>query len=210
MIVDEIRERPILFSGPMIKAIFAGRKTQTRRVVLPQPKPDGDYWIWQSNKLDAGYCHTQREAMQRLMAGVCPYGRPGDTLWVRETWARTRVLGRPWYAYRAADTRTDYGGPWKPAIHMPREACRLRLHIKAVRAERLHDITFDDAMAEGMPDYRKLIESECQHGETADRCARRLEWPQREYRLLWDQLNAERGFGWKENPFVYVVEFVPL
>jgi hypothetical protein len=200
MILDEIRERPILFSGAMIEAIFAGRKTQTRRVVTPQPTIDkvcweSENWIWVSKKLDAGYCHTQREPMQRLMAGVCPYGKPGDTLWVREAFARTRVLGRPITVFRAADTRTDYGGPWKPGIHMPRDVCRLRLHVKAVRAERLHDITEVDADAEGCgpaqfdPHARPAIAK---------------------YRALWDSLNAARGFRWLDNPFVYVVEFVRL
>ena len=78
-------ERPILFSGPMVRAILAGTKTQTRRVVKPQPEQDARGWIWRSKKLDAGYCHTNAEAMVRLMEKRSPYGQPGDRLWVRET-----------------------------------------------------------------------------------------------------------------------------
>lgn len=193
-------ERPILFSGPMVDAIFAGRKTQTRRAVR-WPFKD---WPLEEELDNLG---DMQSLYVRGKAVACPYGIPGDRLWVREAWARTRVHGAEWHVYRAADNRTDYGGPWKPGIHMPRAACRLKLEVTDMRCERLQGITYEDALAEGAADYRPLIESECQDGETPDQCARRLEWPQRSYRQLWDSLNAKRGYGWDKDPWVWVVEF---
>lgn len=132
-----MKERPIIFSGPMVRSILADQKTQTRRVIR---NPERLTW--------------------------CPYGAPGggDTLWVRETWAYPRdtcsVCGDLVYGddcrcgdcasgpilYRATDT---YDGPWKSSIHMPRWASRITLEITRVRCERLWEITEEDAIAEG-------------------------------------------------------------
>jgi len=174
------RERPILFSGPMIRAILAGRKTMTRRVVKPQPEvrgtmhnPEGaPAWYWKSPKLDAGYCHTGEEPMRRLMATRSPYGIPGDRLWVRETWGPVDFMvgveleDPVCVGYQADETARRHGHRgssaldtyawnwakvrWRPSIHMPRWASRLTLEVTGVRVERLQAITDADARAEGV------------------------------------------------------------
>jgi hypothetical protein len=130
------RERPILFSGPMVRALLDGTKTQTRRVL----KPGGDY----------------RQDLVAPADGVpsrCRFGAPGDRLWVRETWACNPYDDALWY--RATDQLPDKAeyGPlkWRPSIFMPRAASRITLVITGVRVERLQDITRGDAMAEGCP-----------------------------------------------------------
>ena len=206
-----MKERQILFSGPMVRAILEDRKTQTRRVVANQPEKDkvcheGDYWIWRDRKLDAGYCHTQRRPMERLMEPLCPYGVPGDRLWVRETLKTHGHFGFPLgdrpqvrredrariWSY-AADNVPDHTGS-VPSIHMPRWACRLVLDITAIRVERVQEISEDDAKAEGVEQYVT--------GPHWDQDRYRPS-----YRELWDSLNAKRGFGWATNPWVWVVEF---
>ena len=117
--IEQVKERPILFSGEMVRAILDGRKTQTRRVVKPQPPPLG------------GFVKN-------------PYGQPGDRLWVRETWALDDK-----YYYRADGAVGDRCGKWKPSIHMPRAASRITLEITGVRVERLQEITISDIYAEG-------------------------------------------------------------
>ena len=146
-----MRERPILFSAPMVRAILAGTKTQTRRV-----------------------CKGQRELsnVHDFQIDRCPYGQLGDRLWVRETWLRHSVNVPNDYLYRADHPDDGTIGPahggWKPSIHMPRWASRITLEITDVRVERLQDISARDAWAEGItpsPDvdpyheYRDLWES---------------------------------------------------
>jgi hypothetical protein len=161
-----MNERPILFSGEMVRAILEGRKTQTRRVIKPQ--------------LRINY--------------KCPYGQPGDRLWVRETWQcfkpNTEEIINPntvnirALAYRATN---EWRGKWRPSIHMPRWASRITLEITAVRVERLQDIGEVDAMREGDPT--------CENTH--------IDW----FRALWDSINAKRGYSWESNPWVWVVEF---
>ena len=119
---------------------------------------------------------------------ICPYGKPGDELWVRETWNGTESEG---IAYRATDPQMD-GEPWKPSIFMPRWASRLQLVIKDVRVERLQDISIDDIYAEGAYsiNWGRMPGSE-----------------HKAFKALWDSINAKRGYGWETNPWVWVVEF---
>jgi hypothetical protein len=188
------KERPILFSGPMVRAILDGHKTQTRRVVKLDAELrrrgctslDGSWWDPSfGGRLKVPGPH---ETSHRLF---CPYGLPGDRLWVRETWAEF-PSDKDWI-YRA-----NYDGAlarkltWRPSIFMPRPACRLELEIVKVRCERLQDISEHDAEMEGDP-KRGLISSENTHRD----------W----YRALWDSINGKRGFGWDVNPWVWVVEF---
>lgn len=191
-------ERPILFSGPMVRALLDGRKTQTRRIVKPQPRrdrPDSEYWIWESSQLDAGYCHTSRPAMERIMVTRSPYGVPGDRLWVRETFKITEGAPRRAgeapveYIYRADQDYALDGYRWKPAIHMPRAACRLVLDVVYVRVERLQEISEDDAFDEGC---FALGDASC----TA----------RYQFECLWESLNARRA-PWSSNPWVWVIEF---
>lgn len=167
-------EHPILFSGPMVRAILHGTKTQTRRALRPQP----------DRKLDATV-HYDRATGGAMWASIhgdhgthCPYGKPGERLWVRETWRKAEGV----LQYRADPVTWGPTRKWTPAIHMPRVASRLTLEVTGVRVERLQDITERDAIDEG------------ETGTSG-------------YRLLWDDLNGKRGLGWSTNPWVWVVEF---
>ena len=139
----------------------------------------------------------------------CPYGQPGDRLWVREAWARTVVFGTQMVVYREGDNRTDYGGPWKPSIHMFRQDSRILLEIVSVRVERLQDISEADAQAEGvekttcsygqmLPEYQTW--RAYGHEETQAAITARAS-----YQSLWEQING--AGSWDMNPWVWVVEF---
>lgn len=203
----EPRERPILFSGPMVRAILEGRKTQTRRVLktpqpleVPIPMPrDPGRWI-------ALTLRGETPEGNRGKVIACRHGSPGDFLWVRETWApwhdeEGATLEEPWGPvvtyFRADDPdfrpeleRDAWGNPfrWRPSIHMPRILSRILLELTAVRVERLQQLSEADALAEGMaPELWRSA------GQA--------------YAELWDDLNAARGFGWVTNPLVWVLEF---
>ena len=143
-----MKEKQILFNTDMVKAVLDGRKTQTRRIV--------------KEPIESSFFKNEKQNIKLGHRWVnCPYGQPGDRLWVRETWADLRYTGfdNP-FAYKATTSgegdliRGEYGIKWKPSIHMPREACRLVLDITDVRVERLQDITEDDAQAEGVIIYQ--------------------------------------------------------
>lgn len=155
------KERPILFQGAMVRAILDGSKTQTRRICKVQPTHDrqfiGDGMVIATKKATTSI-HSP------LIATHCPYGEPGDRLWVRETWADLERLSGGNYQrqaiYRADDIELygDEDEPvnvtapdmrWRPSIFMPRWASRILLEIVSVRVERLHDISEADANAEG-------------------------------------------------------------
>ena len=175
---SHIRERPILFSGAMVRAILEGRKTQTRRVVkLPSSfKPDP--------------AHRGQDG-PAILATVPWYAQPGDRLWVRETYAKARGG----FIYRADGTHT-LARPWTPAIHMPRRACRIVLEVTGVRVERLHDISEEDARAEGMQPCHVNGEPYCP-AVAQGRPHRLL------FALTWDELYGT----WDQNPWVWVIEF---
>ena len=177
-------ERPMLFSAPMVRALLAGTKTQTRRVV--KARKDPDYGCHMAPGEIAGDEHSAR---------LCPYGRPGDRLWVRETWA-TSALCRPpindpfIYAADLGPTGVmKWAARWRPSIHMPRIASRITLEVTGVRVERLQDISRGDAMAEGCPFANMAAGPD----------------PRDWYRDLWDQING--AGAWTANPWVWVVEF---
>lgn len=199
------KERPILFSAPMVRAILEGRKTMTRRVVSPRLTPDGMWARDDSRGCERLFRHGEvapRGAKPWWPIGGingaisrCPYGVPGDMLWVRETWA-SDVDGCPaGLSYRAdhLDPRGD--GPanpmrWRPSIFMPRWASRITLEVTGVRVERLQDITAGDAECEGV---------DAAHCGRIDAFER-----------LWDSINSSRGYGWTVNPWVWVVTFKVL
>lgn len=212
-----MRERPILFSGPMVRAILDGRKTQTRRVVYgisPLNKYEGIIvGTVPQERANLGKHNWADHETGESINALCPYGEAGDRLWVRETFASrvfdehetpTLAKRKHYTMYRAnggdpADPMNwhNFGGRWKPAIHMPRWASRLTLGITAVRVERLQAITEDDSKAEGCDAL--VVDGVVE-------CGRRKSV----YRDLWDKLNAKRGFGWATNPWVWVLEFRPL
>jgi hypothetical protein len=170
----------------MIQAILAGRKTVTRRVVKPQPF----HGIYDA---DAGVLFDETKVYE------CPYGQPGDRLWVRETWRYADMAPRSRRVEFKADGDHPGPFPWKPSIHMPRWASRIMLEVTGVRVERLQEITEKGARAEGC------------HGMGSNGDA---EFPPEgiisaveDFRDLWDSINESRGFGWDKNPWVWVVEF---
>lgn len=192
----EVKERPILFSGPMVRAILEGQKTQTRRVVKPAPlhrpvlcRPGATIGCTDEQWVDADGIHAGKPMK-------CPYGKPGDRLWVRETWAWCSKARGHWL-YRADDS--DLGtchvkdGRWKPSIHMKRAASRIMLQVVAVRVERLQEISEADAEAEGVAFMREYPDAD----ETLS--ARQL------YDILWESINGDGS--WAANPWVWVVEF---
>jgi len=198
-------ERPIIFSAEMVSAILASRKTQTRRVITPQPVMDGSgMWQWKDCQwMDGGHGFPR--------SGIWDYApyKPDDVLWVRETWAMisdwTDVdpdTGIPdGYIYKAGWGDGEHP-KWRPSIHMPRAAERIFLRVTDVRVERLQDITINDAKAEGdgfmwNPKTAKII---CEHVKTKNAFIAH-------YAGLWDSLNAKRGYGWDTNPWVWVYEF---
>ena len=111
-----MKERPILFSGEMVRAILDGRKTQTRRVVKPQP--DNEWMKWSISTWGASGVLPLKGDKEIW----CPYGIPGDLLWVRETWAKHCIGGEDYIFYRADSEPDGDGAPWRPSIHMPRWA----------------------------------------------------------------------------------------
>jgi hypothetical protein len=189
----------------MVRAILAGTKTQTRRVVKPHPSDDAfvlvDYSSdgggWRPYRSDDGESQSVRgEWIEEEIA--CPYGQPGDRLWVRETWLRHSDKPGD-YCYRATHKDADFFGQthggWKPSIHMPRAVSRITLEVTGVRVERLQDISSEDAQAEGWP------------GPDEHNSIRRA-YPIAWYAHLWEQINGTNS--WEANPWVWVVEFRPL
>lgn len=226
-----MKERPILFSTPMVRAIFDGRKTQTRRVIKLGLPPDEYEMPTKCEFYNPTVVRRGEEVAGPEVYGVsdedhgwpCPYGAPTHQLWVRETWLPraqgTMALYRAdMNDFDAAGISGLYGG-WKPSIFMPRWACRLILEIKNVRVERLHDISERDAKAEGIeklhrPEFNDFWWKN--YGPTCrinnDPTERELHYfePIGSYRTLWDSINTKRGYAWATNPWVWVIEFQPV
>lgn len=200
-----MKERPILFSAPMVRALLNCTKSQTRRVVKPQPDEDG-----LSRPIGSPYWHDTSAREYR-----CPYGQPGDRLWVREAFihepadycweASVSIPSRPSHTTYRADCDGDTrGAGWKPSIHMPRNLSRIDLEITAVRVERLHDISETDARAEG------IIDGGCLNCGNPEPCGCDSPAPdaRESFCHLWQSINGEKS--WHANPWVWVVEFRPL
>ena len=223
---DAPRERPILFSAPMVRAILEGRKTQTRRILKVQPavKP-----MPANGRIDVRLAALAPEIR-------CPYGQPGDRLWVRETWSNDgcacyEMCGCPAYWYRAdfPNLSKDDSPKWKPSIHMPRRASRLTLEVTGVRVERLKDISEENAIREGAAwqDFGRQCGhfggwqdvGDCQseyhprrNGWTMEPPAPNPDYCHGTARMAFANLiNKINGpETWDANPWVWVVEFRPL
>lgn len=197
-----MKERPILFSGLMVRAIIEGRKTVTRRIAKPVKHPD------LGNIYTPGALVLESEP-QHVIERACPYGQPGDRLWVRETFA---VYGDEKMAaihYRA-DRPHDVGRKgmgYKPSIHMPRWACRILLEITAVRIERLQDITEQQAEAEGVERPENITNVDVWDGAERE-LFNAMNQPRARFVRLWGDINGSDS--WKANPWVWVVEFKRL
>ncbi len=195
-----MKERPILMLAPMVRAILDGRKTQTRRVVKPQPHyrdVAGAFasWVFKDGLL---YPNAKPEVI-----AMCPHGRPGDRLWVRETWAHgIHALNAKHdedgpFVYAATDgTQGRLSDKWKPSIFMPRWASRITLELTGVRVERLQEISESDAKAEG-----------CEPAIAGQDADGPIKTYRTGYVYLWNAINEDRGFGWLTNPWVWVLEF---
>lgn len=182
-----MKERPMLFSGPMVRAIIEGQKTVTRRVAKPIKHPD------LGNIYAPGALVLESEP-QHVIERACPYGQPGDRLWVRETWADVRTPASLIKAIYRADWphKNPSTQPWKPSIHMPRWVSRILLEITAVRVERLHAITNEQCIAEG-----------CRGGHGSIPGYIYNATPQEHFRHIWEST----GGDYFANPWVWVVEF---
>ena len=213
------RERPILFSAPMVRAILAGSKTQTRRIVKPQP--DVIY----------GMSMGQRTAPFEMRFGSetrdvhCPYGQPGDRLWVKEQTLKVEDHGWVGPVYTESDAGR-YALAWgygesddpdhipphaikrRPSIFMTRAMCRITLEVTGVRVELLNSISEADAIAEGGTEalrgwwthegvqWNDPGPNDKFGGTAID-----------SYRLLWESING--AGSWDANPWVWVIEFRP-
>lgn len=176
------RELPILFSIPMVRAILEERKTVTRRLVK---LPGGcDSWPTRARKPEQ----------------ICPYGGPGDRLWVRETW-RPSLQRADAYDYAASAEWPRSGPRWRPSIHMPRRASRITLEVLSVRIERLQQITDEDVFAEGL----EMNAAGSFYAEVGDELAE-FEEPRDAFAALWDGINSHRA-RWDSDPWVWRVEF---
>ncbi len=201
-----MNEKPILFSGEMVKAILEGKKTVTRRVAKDIPP-------WASRATcHMGHAQIFNADNSGMNFRQCPYGRDGDRLWVRETCA----IGinddcdlvcdymadgkRKWFDLTPENERysaTYINDGKRPSIFMPRWASRITLEITGVRVERLQDISEEDCCLEmGAP-----LKWEGEGPEPYKRDLRGR------FAFLWDSINAKRGYSWASNPWVWVVEF---
>ena len=244
----KVKERPILFNGEMVRAILEGRKTQTRRVVKPQLGTDpydkfihvesidpGEwYYWWDVMKYNVSGGQIYRDTDQEYQEIKNPYGKPGEQLWVRETFADVNTGNGPaiiWRADGCIHYCVDDAYPveyerypkmdfcmwvndllndepehrWRPSIHMPRWASRIQLEIVDVRVEQVQDISERDMVAEGIA----LKDSDYEWN-------RRDRYSQEQFFGLnlaqhwidlWNSINEKRGYGWDVNPWVWVVEF---
>jgi hypothetical protein len=228
-----MKEHPILFSAQMVQAILKDRKTQTRRVVkfpttkdltwqliehqvnqAVYPMPKGGFVFWSS---PVGKEFSDRAYADSNDGLRCPYGQVGDRLWVRETWQLWQSSGSVgdefigdevmeyegkipkqapgefsfWHIAYKADCE-DSMNWWRPSIFMPRWASRITLEIVNIRVEQVQEIDNLGALYEGTPDLRTM-----ENNWDLRRC----------FQELWDSINEPRGFGWKVNPWVWVIEF---
>lgn len=202
-----MKERPILFNHSNVRSIMLDIKTMTRRAFNPQPRMMAGLWMWLKKKM-VHALPNQGEIIYELLGiwEVCPYGRKGDRLWVKETFTYGPD-GEIYYAANYADP-TNHGGTsviisrdgkrqvplrWKPSIFMPRNASRILLEITEIRVERLQDISLADINAEGTPD-------------TLDPSIRSYGTRREQFQRLWDSINAKK-YPWDKNPWVWVIEF---
>lgn len=216
---QSVRERPILFSGPMVRAILDGRKTQTRRVIkcccncghlgrllgdwalsIPPHQWDGEstdvLWGWTGDQSPqkGDFVEVWQTDVDDHASGPvpCPYGVPGERLWVRETWCMYPMAsndGAAGIIYRATSDNIPKG-MWKPSIHMRRIHSRINLEITGLRVERLQDINETDARAE----WAEQLHSEFGSGSFRDG-----------FQSLWHKINGPDS--WASNPWVWVIEF---
>jgi len=213
-----VKERPILFNAAMVLALLEGRKTQTRRVVKPQPPANTlQVSTWHHPDSDDGrghrfYAWADEPSDLHINADWCypsPFGQAGDQLWVKETIVKVGFSGEHVYsAYKADEHLTVADAwPWKRdqlnSIHCPRGLSRIDLEVTGVRVERLNRISEDDCYAEGI-DTEGAAYNEGENYVNAGSPVPAARWA---YATLWDQINGRGPHHWNANPWVWVVEF---
>lgn len=231
MSIDEVKERPILFSAPMVRAILEGRKTQTRRIVKPAHVEDFDFigggpngepatrdsiWLQYGPLTEDNGDTTEPQWLvsgtEYPEEGSCPlgqlYGAVGDRLWVRETHSVSTIdpMG-VWYWADGNPSLGDWTKP-RPSIHMPRWASRITLEITGLRVQRLHEISEADAIAEGIHEFKLpngSVYGYSPHGTPGYACT---DDPVSAYAFLWEKINGAES--WDANPWVWVIEFKQL
>lgn len=221
--------KPILFSGPMVQAIIRGEKTQTRRIIDPQPIDDQNSGCFFDGKCRKQYKHDIMHEDWRIqfIKDWCRY-QVGDVLWVRESFLTLEpehcdgVMANRFY-YKADHIETNeewlkeciadgYLYKWTPSIHMPKKSARLFLRVTGIRIERLNDINEHDALAEGVerwveermksrPTYYKVYFNECAPTEASSYTS----CPIDSFSTLWQLINGAES--WDANPWVWVYEF---
>jgi hypothetical protein len=210
-----MKERPILFKAEMVNAIRERRKTQTRRVIKPQPAADADMFNARFGIVTD---------LANFVVYTCPQGKPGDRLWVRETWRTFNgfdhlkpsdlVQSIDWIRYEADGESWDNQGKIRQSIFMPRWASRILLEITDIRAERLNDIGNGDAMQEGIVqtwgDFggnppKWAIDEVDSYGDASGSHIYDNHTSSENFCLLWESINGKGS--WDENPWVWVVEF---
>lgn len=210
---------PMLFAGNMVEALLQDKKKQTRRALKEQPvKIDGNWSLgWMNWDIKYGKVIPAPGYSLSEKAGI----KPGDIIWVRETWFSTRfdykeqlALGNTDHIKYKADRDYDpvkdcVGRNWKPSLHMPKEACRIFLKVTSLHAERLQDISEEDAIAEGCHLYGPFGEyagaphpAALTAGGNAKRAYRS---PVRAFQSLWEFIASEDS--WNANPWVWVIKF---
>lgn len=210
-------ERPIPFDDATVRAILAGHKSQIRRVIKNIPWRGGCNPNFSQASAFSNAGEFRIAGSQEMTTGFrCPFGRPGDRLWVREKWA-PRTLGR-WGVldkhmlplYRASEDRPEWEGIWRRSVHMPRWACRLVLEITDVRVERLHQISHRDAIKEGARRIdvpagydQKYSTDPVAWADIVEGRADAYNDPRHAFRDLWTSTVGD----WDTNPWVWVIEF---
>lgn len=214
----EMKEKPILFKGEMVRAILEGNKTQTRRIVkgFTPPNCNGNH----EGRIEDGFCKWYLDGNLATLPVEwikVPFGTVGDRLWVRETFSPHPEAPGFGYLYRA-DRGGDYQGAvqgdfkWKPSIFCTRSASRITLEIVSVRVERLNDISKADAIAEGIeksasfPTHWKCYSQQKVPNNGGEYVA--FNDPRHAYKSLWESINGKGS--WVSNPWVWVIEFKKL
>ncbi|HFZ0441505.1 hypothetical protein ACRAOD_16765 [Raoultella ornithinolytica] len=216
-----MKERGMIFNGEMVRALLGGRKTQTRRIMAPQPADDIERSAF-PNPDAIGWKSSLKHKHGSTTAHFCPFGAVGDRIWVRETFQGplfdyeqmeafledSSKFEKPEFCqyaadgghrpeYQDADDNLRYG--WRPSIHMPRWASRILLEITDVRVERLNSISQEDAQAEGLEltGWRPTYSDPDSGGEVMT--------PYDNFAELWSSIYGDES--WQANPWVWVIEF---
>ncbi|MDE1556324.1 MULTISPECIES: hypothetical protein [Comamonas] len=228
-----MKETGLMFKAPLVRAILEGRKTQTRRIVKPQP-------VAGQGMVNAGYCGDRHlwlrdgpcDKTDPAYEWRCPMGKPGDRIYVRETWQIAGGNTGIWYA--ATDSQADDGNSpvsrWSPSIHMPKSAARIWLEITSVRVERLQDLSNEDAIAEGVNRISHGREGYYYSAIRDEQHPKNWNYPDDAFRELWDSTTGRPALpanknskryarvkhwldthpdttGWAANPWVWVIDF---